>query len=185
MQREPALEPRLERRQFEAARHNRARGLGRRNTRHHDATVPSSGGGRQPQARWVCCSPIDGGTTRFARDFQCSASARWSHSWSAASVRRHGTIERARWDGATLDTMTRRCRAREGGASPQARWVCCSPIDGGTTRFARDCQCSNTRRGAARRGELVGAHRGFPRLKPPCARGHARRTHNPMTHVFV
>ena len=22
---------------------------------------------------------------------------------------------------------------------------------------------------------------GFPELKPPCARGHARRTHNPMT----
>ena len=57
-------------------------------------------------------------------------------------MRRHGTIARARWDGATLGTTTRRCRAREAGASPQARWVCCSPIDGGTTRFARDCQCS-------------------------------------------
>ena len=29
-------------------RHNRARALGRRDARHHDATVPSSGGGRQP-----------------------------------------------------------------------------------------------------------------------------------------
>ena len=55
-------------------------------------------------------------------------------------VGRCGTIERARRDGATLGTMTRRCRAWEAGASPQARWVCCSPIDGGTTRFARDCQ---------------------------------------------
>ena len=78
--------------------------------------------GASPQARWVCCSPIDGGTTRFARDCQCSASARWSHGWrSTASVRRPGTIERARWDGATLDTMARRCRAREAGTSPQAR----------------------------------------------------------------
>ena len=98
--------------------------------------------GASPQARWVCCSPIDGATTCFARDCQCSASACWSHGWSAASVRRHGTIERARWDGATLDTMSRRRRAREAGASPQARWVCCSPIDGATTCFARDCQCS-------------------------------------------
>ena len=97
--------------------------------------------GASPQARWVCCSPIDGGTTRFARDCQCGASALWTHGWSTASVRRHGTIERPRWDGATLSIMTRRCRAREAGASPQARWVCCSPIDGGTTRFARDCQC--------------------------------------------
>ena len=66
-----------------------------------------------PPHRWCCCSsPIAtrGGTTRFARDCQCSASARWSHGWSTASVRRHGTIERARWDGATLDTMKRRCR---------------------------------------------------------------------------
>ena len=98
--------------------------------------------GASPQARWVCCSPIDGGTTRFARDCQCSASVRWSHGWSTASLRRHGTTERARWDGTELDIMTRLCRARAAGASPQARWVCCSPIDGGTTRFARDCQCS-------------------------------------------
>ena len=60
---------------------------------------------------------------RFARDCQCSASMCWSHGWSTASVRRHGTIERARWDGATLSTTTRRYRAREAGASPQARSV--------------------------------------------------------------
>ena len=66
--------------------------------------------GASPQARWVCCSAIDGGTTRFARDCQSSASALWTHGWSTASVRRHGTIERSRCDGATPDTMTRRCR---------------------------------------------------------------------------
>ena len=61
-------------------------------------------------------------------------------------VGRRGIIERARWDGATLNAMSRRRRAREAGASPQARWGCCSPIDGGTTRFARDCQCSASAR---------------------------------------
>ena len=121
--------------------------------------------GASPQARWVCCSPIDGGHTRSLRDCHCSASVRYRHGWSTASVRRHGTTERARWDGATLGTMKRPCRPREAGASTQARWVCCSPIDGGTTRFARDCQCSNTHRGAAPRGELVGAHRGFRRAQ--------------------
>jgi hypothetical protein len=40
--------PRLEHRQCETARHNRACVLGWRDTRHHDATVPISGGGRQP-----------------------------------------------------------------------------------------------------------------------------------------
>ena len=83
---------------------------------------------------------------RSSRDCHCSASVRCTHGWSTASVRRHGTIERARWDGAALDTMTRRCRAREAGTIPQARWVCCSPIDRGTTRFARDCQCSASAR---------------------------------------
>ena len=39
MQRERALEPRLERRQCEAARHNRAPALERHDTRHHEATV--------------------------------------------------------------------------------------------------------------------------------------------------
>ena len=38
----------LEHRQCETARHNRAHALGRRDTRHYDATVPSSGSGRQP-----------------------------------------------------------------------------------------------------------------------------------------
>ena len=102
--------------------------------------------GASPQDRWVCCSPIDGGHTRSSHDCHCSASKRCRHGWSTASVRRHGTIERARWDGAALDTIRRRCRAREAGASPQARWVCCSPIDEGTTRFARDCQCSASAR---------------------------------------
>ena len=94
--------------------------------------------GAGPQSRWVCCSPIDGGTTRFARDCQCSASVRWSHGWSTASMRRHGTIGHARWDGATLNTTKRPCRAQKAGTSLQARWVCCSPVDGGTTRLARD-----------------------------------------------
>ena len=48
MQRERALEPRLERRQCETARHNRTCALGRRGTRHDVATAPSSGGRRQP-----------------------------------------------------------------------------------------------------------------------------------------
>ena len=61
---------------------------------------------------------------------------------------------------------------------PPCRPMRLAPLD---TDTAARWQARNTRRGAARHGELAGAHRGFPELKPPCARGHARFVHNPRT----
>ena len=67
---------------------------------------------------------------------------RWRRGWSTARVGRHGMIECARRDSAAINTMERRFGARKEGASPQARWVRCGPIDGGHARSSRDCHSS-------------------------------------------
>ena len=98
--------------------------------------------GASPQACSVCCGAVDGVHARSSRDCHSSAIVRWRHGWSTAGMRQHGKIERACRYGATLVTTWRQCRAREAGASPQARSVRCGAVDGVHARSSRDWHSS-------------------------------------------